>query len=377
MIQGQYCEARAVSRLIPPVCRIGQYIMTITGGRHGQTRMSDLERAFVPLRRFWWARSAVAAALLVALLACTAAEGATPLPDSTATPQPTPTVELPSGEPGISPDSILFGQSAAFSGPAQELGINMSLGIEAAFAEANLDALIIMGNDQQEQFHDDNMPALAAYWGETIKNVPPHVPENAPASRKASAWGWAADREIDYPVQHRLSLHVIESLMEEQFDVAHTRRLPQDIGMAHAFGFVYQRIMAPQQTPTVPLMINTYYPPNQVTPQRCYEFGRAVRRAVESWDEDLRVGVIASGGLSHFVVDEDLDMTTIDAFRNRDADTLRNLPREKLNSGNSEIRNWIAAAGASEHLNARLLDYVPCYRSPAGTGCGMGFVAWE
>ena len=137
MIQGQYCEARAVSRLIPPVCRIGQYILTITGGRHGQTRMSDLERAFVPLRRFWWARSAVAAALLVALLACTAAEGATPLPDSTATPQPTPTVELPSGEPGISPDSILFGQSAAFSGPAQELGINMSLGIEAAFAEAN------------------------------------------------------------------------------------------------------------------------------------------------------------------------------------------------------------------------------------------------
>ena len=250
-------------------------------------------------------------------------------------------------------------------------------GLSSAFAAANLDALIIMGNDQQEQFHDDNMPALAAYWGETIKNLPPALGENAPASRKASAWGWAADREIDYPVQHRLSLHIIESLMEERFDVAHTRRLPAGMGMAHAFGFVYQRIMAPQRTPTVPLMINTYYPPNQVTPRRCYEFGQAVRRAVASWDEDCRVGVIASGGLSHFVVDEDLDLTTIDAFRNLDADTLCNLPREKLNSGNSEIRNWIAAAGASEHLDARLLDYVPCYRSPAGTGCGMGFVAWE
>ena len=42
-------------------------------------------------------------------------------------------------------------------------------GLSSAFAAANLDALIIMGNDQQEQFHDDNMPALAAYWGETIK----------------------------------------------------------------------------------------------------------------------------------------------------------------------------------------------------------------
>ena len=124
---------------------------------------------------------------------------------------------------------------------------------------------------------------------------------------KRRAWGWAADREIDYPVQHRLGLHIIEQLMEAQFDVAHTRRLPDGAGMAHAFGFVYQRIMAPQgdaaQTPTVPLMINTYYPPNQVTPQRCYEFGRAVRQAVESWKDDLRVGVIASGGLSHFVVD--------------------------------------------------------------------------
>lgn len=39
--------------------------------------------------------------------------------------------------PGVSQERILFGQSAAFSGPAQELGRNMRLGIEAAFHEAN------------------------------------------------------------------------------------------------------------------------------------------------------------------------------------------------------------------------------------------------
>ena len=39
--------------------------------------------------------------------------------------------------PGVSAERILFGQSAAFSGPAQELGRNMRLGIEAAFAEVN------------------------------------------------------------------------------------------------------------------------------------------------------------------------------------------------------------------------------------------------
>ena len=36
-------------------------------------------------------------------------------------------------------------------------------------------------------------------------------------------------------------------------------------------------------------------------------------------------------------------------------------------------RNWIAAAGAMEHLDMEVLDYVPCYRSEAGTGVGMAF----
>ena len=52
----------------------------------------------------------------------------------------TPTVAHPNqevGVPGISEGRVLFGQSAAFEGPAQELGLNMRLGIQAAFAEAN------------------------------------------------------------------------------------------------------------------------------------------------------------------------------------------------------------------------------------------------
>ncbi len=60
--------------------------------------------------------------------------------DQTPTPQlPTPTAaaSLPEAEPGVSDDRVLFGQSAAFSGPAQQLGSDMRLGIEAAFHEAN------------------------------------------------------------------------------------------------------------------------------------------------------------------------------------------------------------------------------------------------
>ena len=82
--------------------------------------------------------------VLIALVAtgCAAESGSGP-PTST-----TPTTSEPVAEPagdatstpesaGVFGDSVLFGQSAAFSGPAEELGKNMRLGIEAAFAEAN------------------------------------------------------------------------------------------------------------------------------------------------------------------------------------------------------------------------------------------------
>ena len=74
--------------------------------------------------------------------ACTAGNGS----DDPAGPTPT-TSQQAAGPPGetattsdsegVSADSVLFGQSAAFSGPASELGKNMRLGIQAAFAEAN------------------------------------------------------------------------------------------------------------------------------------------------------------------------------------------------------------------------------------------------
>lgn len=65
-------------------------------------------------------------------------EGEVQRPTSEATPETGPgTAAVPAGEPGVSDDRILFGQSAAFRGPAQELGLNMRLGILAAFHEAN------------------------------------------------------------------------------------------------------------------------------------------------------------------------------------------------------------------------------------------------
>jgi hypothetical protein len=129
--------------------------------------------------------------------------------------------------------------------------------------------------------------------------------------------------------------------------------------------------------PIIPVNINTYYPPNQITPQRAYAVGRAIREAVESWPEDLRVVIMATGGLSHFVVDETFDRAFLDLMAKGGVEGHAALPLEKLQSGNSEFRCWSALAGAVEGKAMTLIDYVPCYRSPAGTGCAMAFAYWE
>ena len=75
--------------------------------------------------------------LLAALAAAGCAGGSTPSPTAEPAASPTPS---PTAEPrdlGVSGDRIVIGQSAAFSGPAEELGVNVRMGIEAAFFEAN------------------------------------------------------------------------------------------------------------------------------------------------------------------------------------------------------------------------------------------------
>jgi hypothetical protein len=148
-------------------------------------------------------------------------------------------------------------------------------------------------------------------------------------------------------------------------------------GEGHAFGFVHTWLMRGDAPPVVPVFMNTYFPPNLPSPRRCYRLGQAIAEAVEAYPGDARVGIIASGGLSHFTVDEALDTTVLRALQDKDATTLQTLPPKKLQGGSSEIRNWICAAGALEALPMRWSDYQPGYRTPAGTGTGLGFALWS
>jgi 3-O-methylgallate 3,4-dioxygenase len=245
-------------------------------------------------------------------------------------------------------------------------------------AEARLDALIIIGDDQHEQFFDDNMPAMLIYWGESIENNPLHMDEDAPQFwRKARSQYHETAQSRRYPVDAKLALHMIGSLLDQGFDISQSKRLAKEHGEGHAFGFVHRRMMDDAHiVPIVPVALNTYFPPNQPRPRRCYQLGQAIRQAVRSGPSG-RVGILASGGLSHFTVDEELDRGVLDACARNDGEALCAIPPEKLNSGSSEIRNWITVAGAAAHHETQWQDYVPCYRSLAGTGCGMGFAVWQ
>ena len=129
----------------------------------------------------------------------------------------------------------------------------------------------------------------------------------------------------------------------------------------------------------MPVALNTYFPPNQPRPARCYALGRAIAEAVrDRLPGKARIGILASGGSSHFTVDEELDRPVLDACRRKDG------AGDQLDPGQQGSIPEVRRSGTGSRSPARRSistthwqDYVPCYRSAAGTGCGMGFTVWS
>jgi len=252
--------------------------------------------------------------------------------------------------------------------------------LREAVSQAALDALIVFGDDQNESYLEDCRPVFAIYYGDTIRNgnaqhtTYSHLPDWYIKNR---AGFFEEDGPRDYPVHATLAVHLIETLSEAEFDLASSKSLRAGEGEGHAMAYVHRHVLdANRPVPIVPVFLNTYFPPNQPSPRRCYKLGQAVRKSVEAFPGDARVGVLASGGLSHFLVDEELDRAILKALADKDRAFLQTLPRNKLHAGSSEILNWVAIAGAAEGIDLGWFEYVPGYRTPAGTGTGMSFATW-
>ena len=182
----------------------------------------------------------------------------------------------------------------------------------------------------------------------------------------------------------QLGLHLIHEVSRAGFDPGAAKVLPggmwENHSIPHGWGFILQQVLGGHDLiPIVPVFVNTFWEPNPPASRRCYDFGVALGAAIESFPADLRVGVVGSGGLSHFVIDEDLDRAFIKALIDKDREFMVSLEDDQLRSGTSELRNWVVVGGATADtpLTAQVVDYLPCYRSAAGTGCAMAFMAWQ
>ena len=257
----------------------------------------------------------------------------------------------------------------------------------ALWAEAKPDIAVIFGNDQQELFVDSKLiPAFTIFNGETIWNEPA-TPEQAalhPPGIHAAEWGHKPPQYTEYPGHPELANRLIGHLVADQFDITRTRELQRHdnhwhSGIGHAFGFIYRQIMGDVVVPNVPIITNTFFPPNQPTAKRCFDMGRSVGRALRDWQSDARIAVFGSGGMSHFVIDEAFDQQFMQMLATRDSEGLCAISEAMLQSGTSELKNWIAAAGVlfETELSGGVVDYQACYRSEAGTGTANGFVAWK
>jgi hypothetical protein len=248
--------------------------------------------------------------------------------------------------------------------------------LAADLEELRPDVLVVIGDDQEEVFDATNQPSMAIFWGESWETG---TMEGAPPGEffETVKTGYAMDAVHKFDGHPQLALDAIRHLVAAEFDVATVASTPPGHGFGHAYGFIIQRLLGERAVPVVPVMLNTYYPPNQPSTKRCFDFGKALAAGIEASSVDARVVLVASGGLSHFVVDEQLDRRVLDGIANRDAESLRTIPDELLNAGSSEIRNWVAVAGAMHDREVAWSEYAPCYRTPAGTGCGMGFLRWQ
>ena len=244
---------------------------------------------------------------------------------------------------------------------------------------ASPDVVVIVGDDQGEVFEENRTPAIAIYHGAQIHMLNAYGDQSHPNWIRRVGEGYAMDRAQTYSGAEELALDLINGLLERAVDITAVGQMepsPKE-GFGHAFGFIIKRLFRDRPIPVLPVLLNTYYRPGVITAARAFDIGTLLAAALAALPSRARVAVIASGGLSHFVVDEELDRRLIDGLKPGSEHLLRGIDAGMLNSGSSEILNWILVAGA---LKGRPLAHAylePVYRTPAGTGIGVGFACWK
>lgn len=215
-------------------------------------------------------------------------------------------------------------------------------GFEASrkwMAEVKPDVCIVVYNDHATAFSLDIIPTFALGC----------AAEYQPADE-----GWGA-RPVPVVQGHpELAWHIAQSVILDEFDLTIVNKMEVDHGLTVPLSLMFGQPDA-WPCPVIPLAVNVVqYPPP--TGRRCYALGQAIRRAVQSFDRDLRVVVFGTGGMSHQLQAERAGLINSE-FDNRFLDLLTTDPEaaaaiphvEYLREAGSEgieLVMWLVMRGA-------------------------------
>jgi len=249
-------------------------------------------------------------------------------------------------------ESIPADQKDRLTKAFRELGKRMNA--------ARPDVLVVVSPDHWSNFFLDNYPAVCIGVGETNEGPPEPWMKAFP------------HREI--PGHPGFALHLVNS---GGFEPSISHRLKLD----HGICIPLWRMQLEKMPALVPMLVNSIEPP-MPSLARCLEWGNLLRKAIESFPGKLRIGVLATGGLSHSIgektmgaIHEDFDRATIKLFSSSEKMLVDYLNRELPSRGNGseEVRNWLVAHGAAGGRGFELVDYLPV---PAVI-VGCGFASWR
>ena len=252
-------------------------------------------------------------------------------------------------------DSIPADQRQRLTRAFQELGRRVKA--------ADPDVLVVVSPDHWSNFFLDNYPAVCIGVGEASEGPPEPWMKGYP------------HRELrGHP---DFSLHLLHEALERGFEPSRSHRLKLD----HGSCIPLWRMELAKMPALVPMLVNSIEPP-MPSLARCVEWGRLLRQAIGSYPGELRIGVLATGGLSHSIgektmgaIHEDFDRETIRLFDSSEKSLVEYLDRELPSRGNGseEVRNWLVAHGAAGGRGFELVDYLPV---PAVI-VGCGFASWR
>ncbi len=205
--------------------------------------------------------------------------------------------------------------------------------------DAKPDVVVLIYNDHASAFDANLVPTFAIATGAEFK----------PADE-----GWGP-RPVPNVMGHpQLASHIAQSVIQDDFDLTVVNTLDVDHGLTVPLSLVFGE---PENWPckVIPIAVNVVLYPVP-SGNRCYQLGKAIRKAVESYDEDLNVQIWGTGGMSHQLqgpraglINQDFDNAFLDKIVD-DAEGLASMPHinyvEQAGSEGIELVMWLVMRGA-------------------------------